>query len=160
MIAVYMPHGGLPSSEVEQMYMFLSGVLKQARKDELAAIICGDWNAVVGRRLAAEDPGLIGDGAGQRNARGSWMVQWSMTEKMNIVSTQFDKDFSRQWTYIKGGAPRQIDYASIDVSATALVKDAEASDDLSMGMDHRAEGCTPVTRRRRGNLKSDEKITI
>ena len=50
----------------------------------------------------------------------------------------FEKDLSRQWTYYKGYAPKQLDYASIDQTEFALVKDAEASDDIATGLDHRA----------------------
>ena len=66
------------------------------------------------------------------------MAQWAGTERMRIINTCFDKGLSRQWTYIKGHAPRQIDYGSIDVSGTTLVEDAEACDDIAIGMDHRA----------------------
>ena len=139
LIAVYMPHGSCPDNEVEQTYILLSRMVKIARTNGLIPVICGDWNAVVGRRMVAEDPSIIGDyGMGSRNARGRWMAQWAGTERMRIINTCFDKGLSRQWTYIKGHAPRQIDYGSIDVSGTTLVKDAEACDDIAIGMDHRA----------------------
>ena len=84
------------------------------RRAGCIAVICGDWNAVTGKRLGADDPGVIGDyGAGARNARGAWMVQWSVCEKMAIINTQFEKQLSQQRTYYKGYAPRQLDYASI-----------------------------------------------
>ena len=139
LISVYMPHGSCPNNEVEQTYAILTQTIKQARRAGRIAVICGDWNAVTGKRLVAEDPGVIGDyGAGARNARGAWMVQWSVCEKMTIINTQFEKDLSRQWTYYKGYATRQLDYASIDQTEFALVEDAEASDDIATGIDHRA----------------------
>ena len=38
----------------------------------------------------------------------------------------------------QGHGPRQIDYASIDVTAAGYVEDAEACDDITTGMDHRS----------------------
>jgi exonuclease III len=139
LLAVYMPHGSCPNNEVEQTYVLLTDAVKQARKDGRIPIICGDWNAVVGRRRDADSPDVVGEyGIGVRNPRGDWYVHWSVTERMRIVSTHFEKGFNQQWTYLKGRAPRQIDYVSMDFSGTSLVKDAEASDDISLGMDHRA----------------------
>ena len=53
---------------------------------------------------------------------------------MCIVNTQFDKNLSQQWTYLKGYARRQIDYMAIDQNAAAWTKDAEASDELQLGL--------------------------
>jgi hypothetical protein len=138
LIAVYMPHGGCNDNEVEQTCTLLSKTVKMARKNGLVPVICGDWNAVVGSRMEADDFNIIGDyGTGLRNSRGSWMAQWSAIERMRIVSTYFDKPLSGQGTYQKGLTFRQIDYASVDAAATVFVEDAEACDDISIGMDHR-----------------------
>ena len=72
LIAVYMPHGGCNDNEVEQTYTLLSKTVKMGRKNGLVPVICGDWNAVVGSRMEADDFNIIGDyGTGLRNSRGS-----------------------------------------------------------------------------------------
>ena len=103
-------------------------------------MVCGDWNAVSGKRLETDEARAIGDyGISARNASGSGFVHWAISERMSQLNTRFDKDFSQQWTYEKGNVQRQIDYACIDVSKAALVKDAEASDDITLGLDHRGK---------------------
>jgi len=120
------------------MYGQISRAVKRARTRGRTVLICGDWNAVVGQRQEAEDARSIGDyGIGARNARGDWFVKWASLERMCIVNTQFDKNLSQQWTYLKGYARRQIDYMAIDQNAAAWTKDAEASDKITVGLDHR-----------------------
>ena len=86
LIALYMPHGSCQNNEVEQIYTLLSGVDKKARQERRIAMVCGDWNAVSRKRLEAEDARVIGDyGIGARNARGSWLLHWAISERMSLL---------------------------------------------------------------------------
>lgn len=139
LIAVYMPHGGCNNNEVEQTYGLISGAVRQAWRSVLIAIAGGDWNACVGHKLETEDSELVGGyDFGSRNLRGSWMAQWCLIDKMSIINMRFEKDLNQRWSYTKGQNRRLLDYACVEVHAIRLIEDAEASDDISVGRDHRA----------------------
>ena len=50
----------------------------------------------------------------------------------------FRKSFEDQWTYMNDGNKRQLDYCLIGKRRLRMLTDAEANDDICIGVDHRS----------------------
>ena len=61
LVAIHRPHGGCPDNEAEHIYVLLSAVVKQSRKDVMILTICGDWSAIVGGWCEADDTDIMVD---------------------------------------------------------------------------------------------------
>ena len=134
-----MPHSRYDDSDVEQIYAILSSIIRQARLLGRIFIVMGDWNATIGRNLSSIGSEYIGKhGLGLRNPRGDLFASWAIAEKMDVANTQFEKTYDKKWTHRGPYGQRQLDYACIDFHARRFLKDAEASDEIGLGMDHRS----------------------
>lgn len=140
LISIYMPHGGCDDEEVEGVYTKLDSIVCGARRINRVCVLLGDWNAVVGGRQAGDDEDVVGEfgGAGVRNSRGDWLVEWASSQRFMIADTLFERNSEDQWTYQNGLARRQLDYCLVDVDCGQCVKDAGAVDLIGVGADHRA----------------------
>ena len=97
LLAVYMPHGGLPDEDVEDIYGQLDKVLDAAKKAKRTCILVGDWNAVVGSFRDGDQDEIVGlYGLGRGNRRGKLLVNWASTHKLTIANTMFTKPFDEQ----------------------------------------------------------------
>ena len=82
---------------------------------------------------------VVGDyGYGDRNTRGTWLVQWAMAEKLCITNTLFQHSEQQTWTYVNGNRRRQIDFICIDKSMWRSVCDSKSMADIGVGRDHQA----------------------
>ena len=160
-IAVYMPHGGCDDDDVDGTYVLLDDVVTQSRREQRTCILVGDFNAVVGRCKPGDDGDIIGDyGLGSRNERGEWLLQWATSHRLAIASTQFLKEEANQWTHQNGTRRRQIDYCLISMEKLPMITDADACEDIAVGVDHRTVkitmGITSIrhsTRKRRKKMR-------
>ena len=66
---------------------------------------------MVGTRRPEDPANLIGDhGHGERNDRGRQLTDWATATNLLILKTAFRKPADKQWTHIKKGLQRLIDY--------------------------------------------------
>jgi exonuclease III len=110
MIYVYMLDGSYNDDVVEEIYQHLGNLCTKGMQLRRQNILAGDWNAVVGLQNDGEELTLGPYGAGERNARGEWMVNWALAHKLAIANTHFCRPLEEPWTYIHAGATRQLDY--------------------------------------------------
>ena len=66
------------------------------------------------------------------------MLKWAILESLCIDNTLFEKPFANEWTFIKGGRRRQLDFICIDKAASHFITDAMSTDVLTLGIDHKA----------------------
>ena len=96
---------------------------------------------------------------GPRNERGEWLLNWATSHRLTITNTRFAKEETEQWTHQRGATRRQIDYCLISERKMAMVTNAQACDDISVGADHRAVKTTMVIKRRcRGKRTTKKKM--
>ena len=141
MVCVYMPHAGYEDVAVEEVYAGMSELRADAKEKKRRLLAAGDFNAVVGRRRDefGEDPKVVGvHGIGERNARGNMMVQWATAEGLCLITTQYRKQFAQLWTHKNGGSLRQIDHFVLEQDCRQWARNAESSDSICLGGDHRA----------------------
>lgn len=144
-ISVYMPDCSYDDAVVEATYAQLDALCRRSRQLQRRIIIAGDWNAVVGMQRDAEEDTVGLYGCGRRNARGEWMVNWASLQNLVITDTCSNGDFEKQWTYVNGGTKRQLDYILVDHWVMRWVTEAQASDDIGIGLDHRTVVATLET---------------
>ena len=72
------------------------------------------------------------------NCRGEWMTQWLLQSKMVALNTMFKKRPEKQVTYhTSKEVQKQLDYILSDRKHYKWSRDAEASDTIHTGSDHR-----------------------
>lgn len=138
--SVYMPHARYEDSEVDQIYEMITAMKRQANLQGKIVVVMGDWNAVIGRGggVEGDESKYVGNhGLGHRNHRGNMLAHWAVTERVVIVNTLFEKPYDKKWSHRGKHGQRQLDYGVVDFRARRFVKDAEASNELSVGKDHR-----------------------
>ena len=136
-ISVYIPDGSYGDAEVEEAYLCLSLLHARGKQLKRSVVMAGDWNAVVGLQKGGEDDTAGMFGMGMRNQRGEWMVNWATSRRLSVVNTYFEKDLEEQWTYINDGRKRQLDFFLVERQMMARVLDAQATDEIGVGLDHR-----------------------
>ena len=138
-VATYMPHGGRSDEEVEQSYHELDKLHVEATQKSYTTVYGGDWNAIAGHWVYGDDEKVLGrNGHGNRNARGEWLVQWAMVEQLCIANTLFEHPLENVWTHCRGDRRRQIDFICIDQKARKMIQDANATNLIGIGVDHKA----------------------
>ena len=124
LVSVCMPHSGYADHHVEKVH---KTILKTIEKENCAKIIGGDFNAELGP----------GEGVGA-NARGDWMTQWLLENRLVAVNTMYQKIPQKQVTYRSPkNDEKQLDYVLLDKKHQSWSRDAESTDILHMGSDHR-----------------------
>ena len=96
-------------------------------------------NAKVGRRENLEEKGLVGHFAlGERNERGSKLVDFATTNQLSIKNTMFQKHPRRlyTWTSPDGKTRNQIDYIMIEKRWSSAIKDVTTKPSADCGTDH------------------------
>ena len=136
--AVYMPHGGYPDTDVEEIYAVLEAELILARQKSLCCILAGDLNAEIGCRTHEDDNTTVGTTSfGERNDRGEWLVKWATTQGLAIVQSHFSVLEERLWTYSHGDVLKQLDYFLIDQNLLRRVVSVDVEDLIDIGSAHR-----------------------
>ena len=134
-----LPHSGYADSCVEELYSELSKEHAAARRRLRTTVMAGDWNASVGAAGPGDPTNAVGQyGFGNRNARGEWFLRWAMFQDISITNTFFHKDGDAHRTYCKGNRLRQIDFICVDSRELCLVSHSGTSDDIGIGVDHKA----------------------
>ena len=101
-------------------------------------IIGGDFNAELGPGEGLELSAVGHYTLNKSISRGEWMTQWLLQNKMVALNTMFKKRPEKQVTYRTAKEKdKQLDYILSDRKHFKWNKDAEASDIIHMGSDHR-----------------------
>jgi exonuclease III len=106
-IQVYMPKSDHDDNEIDEMYDHIEELLDDTKGTNIV-ILLGDWNAVVGEQEDTE----TAHGQGQRNERGSKLVDFCQRKGLFITNTCFQQDTHRRYTWTMAGkrGRYQIDY--------------------------------------------------
>ena len=116
-LAVYMPDGFRPISEVGLLLLQLDEIIREARTARRRILVACDFNAQVGQK-GEHDLGKItgGHGFGQRTMCGELLLQWCSLHELVVSNSLFDHGARRSWTYCKGEIRRQFEYVLVDTS--------------------------------------------
>ena len=135
LMSVYLPHSGYADYHVEKTYKAIIDITKG---DQCAKIIGGDFNAELGPGEGVELSAVGHYTLNKVNARGEWMTQWLLENNLIAVNTMYEKISEKRVTYCSPKKEtKQLDYILVDKKHVAWSRDAEATDILHMGSDHR-----------------------
>ncbi|XP_049829376.1 craniofacial development protein 2-like [Schistocerca gregaria] len=107
-----MPTSSAYGEEIEEMYEQIKEIIQIVKGDE-NLIVMGDWNSVVGK---GREGNVVGEyGLGQRNERGSRLVEFCTEHNLIIANTWFKNHKRRLYTLKKPGDTDrfQIDYIMV-----------------------------------------------
>ena len=113
LIQCYAPTADNTDDEVDKFYDQLDRAIKQCRSQDIRIVI-GDLNAKVGGERDGRAVGLFG--LGQRNERGSRLVEWCTANRFVIMNTWFEHHMKNLCTWKSPGdtCRNQIDYIMIN----------------------------------------------
>ena len=146
-VQVYAPTSTHEDEEVEEFYEEVSKIMSENKS--YYKIVIGDFNAKVGGHQQG-DGAVVGQyGYGERNERGTRLVQFATSENLTISNTCFKKRKSRKWTWRSpnGLVKNEIDY--ILTNKKSIVKNVEVIQRVNVGSDHRLV---------RGTIKTNTRI--
>lgn len=140
LIQVYAPTADSDEDEIESFYHNLKQLLKSTKQHEITLII-GDFNAKVGSEKTTGVTGAFG--LGERNDRGSRLVQFCQEERYKISNTCFSLPPRRLYTWkspqdsINGSIVRnQIDYILINHRFSSSIKSVTTYPGADLSTDH------------------------
>ena len=138
LMSVYLPHSGYADHHVEKTYKTIIDTIK---KEKCAKIIGGDFNAELGLGEGVELSAVGHCTLNKVNARGEWMTQWLLENKLVAVNTMYQKIPQKQVTYRSPKNDRkQLDYVLLDKKHITWSRDAESTDFLHMGSGPMCDG--------------------
>ena len=152
--SVYFPTSWDADAEVEGVYEILQLLLDNCRANGAVPILGGDFNASIGILLGGpgdenDDVDLLGAwGLGCRNERGTWFVQWILSNGLRVASRQKHVDFADSWTCRRSsdGNLVQIDFILSD--AKVFVESVWNDFVVPIGLDHRCVHCIMSIKKR------------
>ncbi|XP_073820464.1 uncharacterized protein [Musca autumnalis] len=138
-IQVYAPTADKSKEEVEEFYEDIKYLMNMTKHHEIT-IVQGDFNAKVGQDIV---PGITGKhGLGERNERGSRMIQFCQEHNMKITNTMFSLPPRRLYTW-KSPQDRpthivrnQIDYILINKRYSSFVTKTSTYPGADVPSDH------------------------
>ena len=135
LMSVYLPHSGYADHHVEKVY---KTILKTIVKERCAKIIGVDINAELGPGEGVELSAVGHCTLNKANCRGEWMTQWLLESSLVASNTRYKKVPQKQVRY---RSPKndetQLNYVLVDQQHQSWSRDAESTDILHMGSDHR-----------------------
>jgi endonuclease/exonuclease/phosphatase family metal-dependent hydrolase len=132
----YAPTSTHPDEEVEDFYDLLNRACDEHRSTY--NLIIGDFNAKIGKRQELDDTTVVGPhGLGDRNIRGSRLMQFAFGQKFQISNSFFFKKPQRRWTWVSPNSltTNEIDY--ILSSNNQIIKNIETINNIKFSSDHR-----------------------
>ena len=88
-MSVFLPHSGYADHHVERTY---KTIIDTIQKEKCAKIIGGDFNAELGPGEGVQVSAVGHYTLNKANARGEWMTQWLLENKLVAVNTRYKKD--------------------------------------------------------------------
>ena len=135
LMSVYMPHSGYADHHVEKVHKTITKMIERKKSMK---IIGGDFNAELGPGEGLELSAVGHYTLSKGNCRGEWMTQWLLQNKLVALNTMYKKIPQKQVTYCTSkDVGKQLDYILTDRKHYKWSRDAEASDTIHMGSDHR-----------------------
>ena len=135
LMSVYMPHSLYADHHVEKVY---KAITKMTEKEKSMKLIGGDFNAEIGPGEGLELTAVGHYTLNKGNCRGEWMTQWLLQNKLVALNTMYKKIPQKQVTYrTSKEVGKQLDYILTEGKHYQWSRDAEASDKIHMGSDHR-----------------------
>ena len=133
-VQVYVPTSSHNDEEVEELYEEVAKIMEKNKSHY--RIIMGDFNAKVGQQLQGDGGAVGAFGLGERNERGTRLVQFATSKNLRIENTFFKKSKNRKWTWKSpnGAVMNEIDYI---LSNRKVVLNVEAIQRVNIGSDHR-----------------------
>ncbi len=95
-IQVYAPTSDHTDEEIELFYDSIQRVMGYIKSEEVA-IVMGDWNAKVGQEQESPVTGRYG--MGERNERGSRLIEFCRVNDLIITNTLFQQPKRRLYTW-------------------------------------------------------------
>ena len=134
-VQVYAPTSTHEDEEVEEFYAEVSKIMSENKS--YYKIVLGDFNAKVGSHQQGDGAAVGQYGYGERNERGTRLVQFATSERLTISNTCFKKRQSRKWTWKSpnGLVKNEIDY--LLTNKKSLVENVEVIQRVNVGSDHR-----------------------
>ena len=135
LMSVYMPHSGYADHHVEKVYKTITNTIENEKSMK---IIGGDFNAELGPGEGLDLSAVGHYTLNKANSRGEWMTQWLLENKLVALNTMYKKVPQKQVTYCTSkDVKKQLDYILTERKHYQWSRDAEASDTIHMGSDHR-----------------------
>lgn len=134
-IQAYAPTSQHPDEDIESFYDDVNQAMSTF--PAYFTVLVGDFNAKLGKKQNDEETSLGCYGVGERNERGSLMLQFLLCHQLAAMNTFFKKAEHRKWTWISpdGRTKNEIDFIITDKKQT--VTDVTVLNSLSVGSDHR-----------------------
>ncbi|XP_068085627.1 craniofacial development protein 2-like, partial [Anabrus simplex] len=110
-VQVYTPTSSADDEEIERIYEEIEDLIQYVKGDE-NLIVMGDWNTVVGQ---GREDNTVGEfGLGQRNERGSRLVEFCTDHNLVLANIWFKHHKRRLYTWTRRDTGRfQIDFIMI-----------------------------------------------
>ena len=133
-VQVYAPTSSHNDEEVEELYEEVAKIMEKNKSHY--KIIMGDFNGKVGQQLQGDEGAVGAFGLGERNERGTRLVQFATSKNLRIENTFCKKSKNRKWTWKSpnGAVMNEIDYI---LSNRNVVLNIEAIQRVNVGSDHR-----------------------
>ena len=153
MIQVYAPTTEYSDEDVEEFYDEITKIIKKCKKGKDKLIISGDFNAKVGNTKEGK---IVGPhGLGEKNNRGSRLVDFCEKHNLFITNTWFEQKETARHTWISPGdrTRNQIDFVLCNQRYRNGVQNAKTRQDADCGSDHKPVIVTMQTKLKRINRK-------
>ncbi|GFO27137.1 endonuclease-reverse transcriptase [Plakobranchus ocellatus] len=144
LIQVYAPTSPASEEEIEEFYDILQKEVDNKDKRDIL-IISGDFNAKVGGKINREEDGIVGiTGLGERNERGTILVDFAVANEIAIKNTMFEKHPRRlfTWTSPDGKTKNQIDNIMIEKRWASAIQDVTTKPKADCDTDHELQVAT------------------
>lgn len=134
-IQTYAPTSNHTDEEVEVFYDDIRDALSGQKTHY--TILCGDFNAKMGKRLNDAEFSLGSHGLEGRNDRGDTLLDFLLQNNLFQMNSFFPKRQNKRWTWRSpnGQTKNEIDFIITDKKY--IVKDVSVLNKISTGSDHR-----------------------
>lgn len=134
-IQAYAPTSTSEEEEIEVFYDNLNEALNVCPSHY--TLLIGDLNAKIGKKLDKSENPLGKYGYGERNERGSRLLNFLQEHGLYSMNSFFDKKPQQKWTWISpdGKTKNEIDF--IISNRKEIVHDVTVLNNFSIGSDHR-----------------------
>ena len=137
-LAVYMPHGQLSDTLVDEVYTRLDSLILSARRRGYKVIAAGDFNAQLGSGDETYTLPYVGTNCrSTRNARGELLLNWCQTHELAAANTYYNVTWNDTWTWRSNCLTSQLDYILVDLNLFASVATAGVDTRIDIGSSHR-----------------------
>ncbi len=133
-IQVYAPTTSHSDEEVEELYEEIARTMEKDKSH--FKIIMGDFNAKVGPHQQSDGIAVGKHGLGDRNERGTRLVQFAISKNLKIANTFYKKrkNKKRSWQSPNETTRNEIDYILVNKN---IIQDVNVIQMVNIGSDHR-----------------------